>query len=274
MTAPQFGSGIGFLGGGHMARALLGALRRQGVPGGSLHVCEAVAGRAASLRQDFGVVLHEQAARCIEASETLVLAVKPQDLASALAPLTETLASRRPLVISIAAGVPTDRLREWCAGAPVIRAMPNRPAMVGVGAAGLYAGPEVPTELRRRAEALLGAAGEVVWIDDETLMDVVTAVSGSGPAYFFALAEALGRAGEAAGLAPAVARTLARSTLHGAGALAHAELGVDLATLRDSVTSKGGTTAAALEVLRQGGLDALVQDAVEAAVQRGRELGG
>lgn len=273
MTAPQFGSGIGFLGGGHMARALVGALRRRGVPGATLHVCEPIAERAAGLQQDFGVTLHTQATRCIEAVETLVLAVKPQDLGAALAPLTAVLAHHRPLVISIAAGVPTSRLREWCAGAPVIRAMPNRPAMVGVGATGLYAGRDVAAELRLRAEALLGTAGEVVWLDDEALMDVVTALSGSGPAYFFALAEALARAGEAAGLSPTVSRTLARSTLHGAGALAQTEPGSDLATLRDSVTSKGGTTAAALEAFRQGGLDALVKRAVEAAIRRGRELG-
>lgn len=274
MTTPQSGSGIGFLGGGHMARALVGALRRRGVAGDALHVCEPVVERAASLQRDFGVTLHEQAAHCIEAIETLVLAVKPQDLAAALVPLSEALGHRRPLVISIAAGVPTSRLRQWCAGAPVIRAMPNRPAMVGVGATGLYAGPEISAELRLKAAALLGAAGEVVWIDDETLMDVVTALSGSGPAYFYALAEALGRAGEAAGLPPAVSRTLARATLHGSGALAQAELTADLATLRESVTSKGGTTAAALEVFRRGNLESLVQDALEAAVRRGRELGG
>lgn len=274
MTAPQFGSGIGFLGGGHMARALVGALRRRGVPGATLHVCEPIAERAAGLQQDFGVTLHTQATRCIEAVETLVLAVKPQDLGAALAPLTTVLAHHHPLVISIAAGVPTSRLRDWCAGAPVVRAMPNRPAMVGVGATGLYAGPEVAAEFRLRAEIVMGAAGEVVWVDDEALMDVITAVSGSGPAYFFALAEALGRAGEAAGLPTTVARALARATLHGAGALAQAEPAVDLATLRDSVTSKGGTTAAALEALRRGDFDKLVQDAIEAAVRRGRELGG
>ena len=274
MTALQFGSGIGFLGGGHMARALIGSLHRSGVPGTALHVREALAERARGLQQDFGVILHADLADLLAVVDTLVVAVKPQDLAAALMPLSTELAERRPLVISIAAGVPTDRLREWCGGAPIIRAMPNRPATVGAGASGLYAGPEVSATLRQRAQALLGAAGIVVWIEDEALMDVVTALSGSGPAYFFALAEALGRAGETAGLPREVSRLLARATLQGAGALAEAEPAEDLATLRESVTSKGGTTAAALEALRHGGLDSLVQSAVDAAVARGRELAG
>lgn len=265
---------VGFLGGGHMARALIGALCRTGTPPFPLHVLEPVSERAERLRADFGVTLHSRMDALVAAIDTLVLAVKPQDLAAALSPVTTLIAARQPLVISIAAGVPTARLRELCGAVPLIRAMPNRPAMVGVGATGLYADAGVSAALRRRAEALLGAAGTVIWIEHEALMDVVTAVSGSGPAYFFALTEALARAGEAAGLPPAVARTLARATLEGAGALAAGSPESELAALRESVTSRGGTTAAALDAFRQGEFDTLVRTAVDAAIRRGRELGG
>ncbi len=142
--------------------------------------------------------------------------------------------------------------------------------MLGLGASGLYAPPEVSSTDRARAEALLGAAGVVAWIDDESLMDAVTAVSGSGPAYFFRLAEALAAAGRAQGLPDEVAARLAAATLVGAGAMAAAD--PDLAALRASVTSRGGTTAAALDRLEADGFGPAVQRAVDAAVQRGREL--
>jgi pyrroline-5-carboxylate reductase len=166
-------------------------------------------------------------------------------------------------------------LRELCgAGAgtalPVVRAMPNRPALLGRGASGLYAPPDIPPEARARAEAVLAAAGMVAWIDSEMLMDAVTAVSGSGPAYFFRLAEALADAGRAQGLPAEVAARLAAATLAGAGAMAAAD--ADLAGLRAAVTSRGGTTAAALTTLEAGGLERLVAEAVESATRRGREL--
>ena len=196
-----------------------------------------------------------------------------------LQPLQSTLARRRPLLVSIAAGLTVARLRQAAAptsdpgtGAAlsVVRAMPNRPAMLGLGATGLYAPPEVSAADRARAEALLAAAGTVAWIEDESLMDAVTAVSGSGPAYFFRLAEALAAAGRAQGLPAEIADRLAAATLVGAGALAAAD--PDLAALRASVTSRGGTTAAALAQFDADGLDRAVGRAVEAAVQRGREL--
>lgn len=268
------GETVGFLGGGNMGRALIAALRRHGHPAAQLIVGEPDAGARDALERDFGVRATADNLELAAAADILVLAVKPQDMASALRPLQPTLARRRPLVVSIAAGLPVAQLRACCgaADAPlsVVRAMPNRPALLGLGASGLYSPPEVPAHDRARAAAVLGAAGMVAWIDDESLMDAVTAVSGSGPAYFFRLAEALAEAGRAQGLPAEVAARLAAATLAGAGAMAAAD--ADLAGLRAAVTSRGGTTAAALAALDAGGLARLVDEAVDAATQRGREL--
>jgi pyrroline-5-carboxylate reductase len=266
---------VGFLGGGHMGRALVAALRRRGHPAAQILVGEPGADARGALERDFGVRATADNIEVAAAADILVLAVKPQDMAAALRPLQATLASRRPLVVSIAAGLPVARLRELCgagrtAALPVVRAMPNRPALLGLGASGLYAPPDVPAAARARAEAVLAAAGMVAWIDLETLMDAVTAVSGSGPAYFFRLAEALADAGRAQGLPSEVAARLAAATLAGAGAMAAAD--ADLAGLRAAVTSRGGTTAAALTTLEAGGLERLVAEAVESATRRGREL--
>ena len=262
---------IGFLGGGHMGRALVAALRRHDHPAAQIVVGEPGGDARRALERDFGVRTTADNLEVAAAADILVLAVKPQDMAAALLPLQVTLAHRRPLVVSIAAGLPVARLQEYCGTAlPIVRAMPNRPALLGLGASGLYAPAGVPAEARARAEAVLAAAGMVAWIDHETLMDAVTAVSGSGPAYFFRLAEALADAGRAQGLPTEVASRLAAATLAGAGAMAAAD--ADLAGLRAAVTSRGGTTAAALATFETGGLERLVAEAVESATRRGREL--
>ena len=265
---------FGFLGGGHMGRALVAALLRQGVDPARITVGEPDVARRAALASDLGVRATDDNTALVRSADLLVLAVKPQDMAAALQPLQPALAEHQPLLVSIAAGLTVAQLRRACgaagAGLPLVRAMPNRPAMLGLGASGLYAPPDVSGADRARAEALLGAAGAVAWIDDESLMDAVTAVSGSGPAYFFRLAEALAAAGRAQGLPAAVAEQLAAATLAGAGAMAAAD--PDLASLRASVTSRGGTTAAALARFEADGLGPIVEKAVHAAVQRGREL--
>lgn len=271
MTALDLGAGLAFLGGGHMARALVAALRRAGVSGSALHVIEPDLQRRDALQSDFGITPHADSDH-LPRLDTLLLAVKPQDLEVALRPLQEWLARHRPLVISVAAGVPIATLARSCAGAPIVRAMPNRAALVGAGATGLFAPADLDPLAQERATAILQTAGIVVTVDDESLMDVVTAVSGSGPAYFFALAEALAKAGEDAGLSAEAAHTLARATLRGAGALAAENS--SLAALRQAVTSKGGTTAAALETLERLGFDNSVSEAITAAIRRGRELGG
>jgi pyrroline-5-carboxylate reductase len=206
-----------------------------------------------------------------------VLAVKPQDASQALAALHGS--TTLPSLLSIAAGLPIRRLAEGCPPATsIVRAMPNRPALVGAGITGLYAPAEVPAAVRARAERVVSAAGRVVWLREERELDLVTALSGSGPAYFFLLAEELARAAEAGGLAADTAALLAAETLYGAGQLAHhvlAEGRAELASLaaeRIAVTSRGGTTEAALNVLQNGDFGALVARALQAAAARSAEL--
>jgi pyrroline-5-carboxylate reductase len=200
------------------------------------------------------------------------VAVKPQIAGTVLTPLQPLLQRTRPLVISIAAGIRIAALESWCgAGVPVVRAMPNRPALVGAGATGLFAPTSVPSTQRELAEKVMQAVGEVVWVATEDDLDVVTALSGSGPAYFFLLAELLTQGAIDLGLEPSAARRLATATLHGAGQLAHTGDG-DLARMRAEVTSKGGTTEAAVKSLDSADLRGIVARALEAATRRSREL--
>ncbi|HAE48932.1 MAG: pyrroline-5-carboxylate reductase [Tistrella sp.] len=207
--------------------------------------------------------------------DVLVVAVKPQSFEAALPPAAP-LVGAETLVVSVAAGKTVQTLRDLL-GHPrkVIRAMPNTPAAIGRGITGCYAVPETEGADRALAEALLSAVGEVVWIEDEGLIDAVTAVSGSGPAYVFHMIEAMTLAGEEVGLPHETARRLARATVIGAAALADASPETETA-LREAVTSPAGTTAAALSVLmdRQAGLPPLMARAVTAARDRGRELAG
>lgn len=271
MTAPDLGRGLGVLGGGHMGRALVESLLKQGVDRSRIKIAETSPSTAATLDRELGVQVVSDSPSLFPNIDTLILAVKPQDMASALQLLRPQLEQYRPLVISIAAGLSVAQLQQWCGVAlPVIRAMPNRPALLGAGATGLFAPTDVSPDIKARAAGILAAAGEVVWVDDESLMDVVTAISGSGPAYFFKLAEALATAACQQGLPESTALQLARATLYGAGMMATRE--ADLSALRASVTSKGGTTQAALDSFERQGLDAVVAAAVYAAVRRGREL--
>jgi pyrroline-5-carboxylate reductase len=270
-TPPDIGRGIGFLGGGHMGRALVAALRGAGADPQRIIVFEPQAEAREGLQREFGVRVAADASAHIAALDILVLAVKPQDMATALRPLQGVLAQHRPLVISVAAGLGTAELAALCGSeVPLVRAMPNRPALLGAGATGAYADAALEPVRRRRAEAILATAGCVVWVEDESLMDVVTAVSGSGPAYFFRMAEALAAAGVEQGLPPAAAKELAVATLHGAGLMA--TRGADLGALREAVTSKGGTTAAALAEFTAQGFEQTVSAAVAAAVSRGRQM--
>lgn len=209
-----------------------------------------------------------------EPGAVLVLGIKPQGLEAASSGL-DRLIGRDTLVVSILAGKTVANLRERLPRArAVVRAMPNLPASIGRGATGAYANPEVTPGQRAAADALLAANGTVAWLADEAQIDAVTALSGSGPAYIFLMVEALAEAGTAAGLDPEVARRLARATVSGAGALLDANP-LEAAELRRNVTSPGGTTAAALDVLmRPDGLGALMREAVAAARRRAGELAG
>jgi len=211
-------------------------------------------------------------AESVDDVAVMVLAVKPQT-APEVMPSLKPLFGAGALVLSIMAGRTLGFLEHALPG-PVVRAMPNTPAAVGRGVTVAVGNKEVSAAQRELAQRLLGAIGVVEWIDDEALMDAVTAVSGSGPAYVFLLAEALARAGEAAGLPSGLAARLARETVAGSGELLHRSV-QDAATLRQNVTSPGGTTAAALDVLRaDDGLERLMVKAVAAAAKRSRELAG
>ncbi|HWP95123.1 MAG TPA: pyrroline-5-carboxylate reductase [Gammaproteobacteria bacterium] len=261
-----------FIGGGNLARALIGGLLRSGTPATAIRVANPGEAKRVALARDFGVFVTPDNAEAASVADVWVLAVKPQAMAAALAPLTELARLKRPLVISVAAGITTGFIRHRLgAETAVVRAMPNTPALVGAGITGLFADPDLTPAQRARAAALLGAVGEVVWLDDESLMDAVTAVSGSGPAYFFLLVEAMREAGEALGLPAEAARRLSEATAYGAARLLH-DSGETPEALRTRVTSPGGTTAAALAVFERDGFRAMVRAALTAARDRGREL--
>ena len=268
MSSPK----ISFIGGGNMGRALIGGLLERGAPRDTLRVGEAYEPSRAALARDFGVLVSAENDEAVADADVVVLAVKPQDASKVLVALQPIFRSKPPLVISIAAGIRLGDLETWCGpNVPVIRSMPNRPALVGAGATGLFAPATVAEDKRSLAENIMGAVGAVVWVQSEEALDVVTALSGSGPAYFFLLAELMMQAGVNLGLTPEAARTLAVETLHGAGRLAHASDG-DLARLRAEVTSKGGTTAAAVTAFEAADLREIVARALTAATERGREL--
>lgn len=261
-----------FIGGGNMARSLIGGLVARGQPGASIHVAEPHAPLREALAHDFGVRVHADNAEAASVAGVWVFAIKPQVMravAEALAPVAQR---SRPLVVSIAAGITGVQLERWLGGElPVVRAMPNTPALLGAGATGLHASARVDAAQRTLAEGLLGATGITAWIPDEAAMDAVTALSGSGPAYVFLLAEAMEAAGEAQGLSAETARALALQTVFGAARML-VESGESAATLRERVTSPNGTTQAALETFEAGGFRQLVAQAIARAAERGREL--
>ena len=255
-----------------MGRALLAGLMRSGTRAEQLSVGESVAATRELLARELGVAASPDNEAAIAGAEIVVLAVKPQEAQAVLKPLAPTLAAARPLIISVLAGTRVRDLEAWCGSeVPVVRAMPNRPALLGAGISGMYAPLKVNAAQRSCAENVLKAVGEVVWVATEDTLDVVTALSGSGPAYFFLLAECMAEAGQQLGLEHAVAQRLAAVTLYGSGLMAHADA-AELARLRAEVTSRGGTTEAALRVFESGGLKKLVAQALAAAAARGREL--
>ncbi|MDR2093801.1 MAG: pyrroline-5-carboxylate reductase [Azoarcus sp.] len=266
---------IVFLGGGNMATALIGGMIERGFEAGDIHVIELDAAARERLQARFGVRALAAPDDETRNADVLVLAVKPQQMQTALVPFAGTL--RHTLVISIAAGLRLADIGRWLggAGAPhtrLVRCMPNTPALVGAGVTGMYAAPAVDTTGLETADRILAAVGSTVWVDDEARLDAVTGISGSGPAYVFHFIEALEAAGRAQGFSAADARRLALNTVLGAARLASASDDPP-AVLREKVTSKGGTTAAALAQLAAAGwYDALI-GAVAAATARSRELG-
>jgi pyrroline-5-carboxylate reductase len=263
---------IAFVGGGNMARSLVGGLVTDGVPATQFTVSEPEPARREALEREFGVATTADNAAAVAAADVVVLAVKPQVMPGVARELAGSLAGRPVLVISIAAGIRTTDLARWLGDAPAVtRAMPNTPALLGCGATVLFAGPRVTEAQREQAEAILRAVGSVSWVEDETQLDAVTALSGSGPAYFFLLSEAMAEAAVELGLDPALAELLAVETALGAARMA-IESDEDVAELRRRVTSPGGTTEAALEALEAGGFRRLVAQALASAQDRSRVI--
>jgi len=263
---------IAFIGGGNMATSLVGGLIARGTPAADLTVADPIAAQLDRLQSEYGVRIASRNDEAVRNADLVVLAVKPQDMASVARGIADTFAARRRVAVSVAAGIRLASLADWLGGAPaVVRAMPNRPALIGAGVTAAVAAPGIEPNERESAAAVLSAVGPLVWIEDESKMDAVTAVSGSGPAYFFLLVEAMEDAGVSLGLPRETARILAVHTALGAGRMA-AESGELPARLREQVTSKGGTTAAALAVFESADFRGLVERALTAAARRSAEL--
>jgi pyrroline-5-carboxylate reductase len=263
---------IAFIGGGNMARSLVGGLLAKGQPAEQLRVAEPYAAQREALARDFGVAVEIDNLQAARDADVIVLAVKPQVMAEVCRGLATLDRRVSPLYLSIAAGISLSNFSRWLgSAAAVVRAMPNTPALIGAGACGLYANAHVSASQRASAEQILGAVGDTAWIGDELQMDIVTAVSGSGPAYFFLLMEAMISAGIEQGLDPATAQRLVLQTALGAARMA-CEGSDPPRLLRERVTSPNGTTQAALEVFEREGLRNSVSKAIARATERGREL--
>ena len=269
---------IAFIGGGNMAAALIAGLAGKLTPGANIHVVDPNPASLEKLRQEYGVTAAAAAGEPVAAAEVLVLAVKPQvmhEVAQQLLPLLQAAqaAGRSPLVLSIAAGIRAADLARWLGGyQAIVRTMPNTPALIGMGVTGMVASSGVSAQQREAADQILRAVGATVWLDDEAQIDAVTAVSGSGPAYVFYFIEAMQQAAEELGLTAGQARELAMATFAGAAQLA-LQSPDPVPVLREKVTSKGGTTYAALTSMEASGVKASIITAVKAAAARGKELG-
>lgn len=259
-----------FIGGGNMARSLIGGLIARGTDPRSIRVSDPANAQRDSLREQFQVQVFAQNAQAAAEADVIILAVKPQEMRNVITALEPAL-RHRPLLISVAAGIRAADIQRWAGGLAVVRCMPNRPALQGCGMTGLFATSDVPPEHRQVAADILNAVGATVWLEQESQMDAVTAVSGSGPAYFFLLIEMLEQTGVALGLPEDVSHRLAVETAYGSARMAQ-EAAESAAMLREQVTSKGGTTAAALAVLEERNVRAIFAAAVTAAARRSAEL--
>ena len=263
---------ITFIGGGNMASSLLAGLLADGYPPTAIRVAEPDEARRQDLGERFGVRTYASNRPAIADAATLVLCVKPQLAPAVCREIGSLVSELGPLVISIMAGVTEAAIQTWLgAPVPVVRTMPNTPALVQTGAIGMHASPEVTEEGRNQAETILRATGLIRWVDDEAQIDAVTAISGSGPAYFFLLMEALEQAGIDLGLDAETARLLTIQTALGAARMA-VESDSPPERLREQVTSPGGTTERALAVFEEAGLRALVGRAALAARDRAAEI--
>ena len=263
---------IAFIGGGNMARSLIGGLIAAGTPSRTIAVSEPQTELRNNLQEDFGINDRADNISAATGARVIVLAVKPQVLQEVVAPLGTLVSEHQALLVSIAAGITSPSIERWAGGQPaLVRVMPNTPALVGAGISALYANENVDEDQRKLAETIMSAVGKTVWIKDESLMDTVTAVSGSGPAYFFYVMQSINDAAVNNGLDAETARLLTLETALGAARLA-LESTEDPGTLQKRVTSPGGTTEAAINVLDSSGVSDAFQNAVSAARTRGGEL--
>ncbi len=263
---------LAFIGAGNMARSLIGGLIADGWDPASISVSDPDPDQRAAVSRVFGTRSTNDNVAAVEQSELVVLAVKPQVMQDVARELAATVQTRRPLVVSIAAGICTNDLEDWLGGnCALVRCMPNTPALVQSAATAMFANSAVNDDQKALAESILRAVGLTLWVEDESDLDAVTALSGSGPAYFFLVIEALQEAGQSLGLDEKTARLLALQTAFGATKMA-LESHDDAATLREKVTSPGGTTEKALGILEEGGLRTLFRNALKAACDRSREL--
>lgn len=262
---------IGFIGGGNMARSLIGGLLASGVDKAFLHVADPTAAQRGELSKDFGITATTSNQAIIDQCDVIVLAVKPQAMKDMVQKIDISNATFK-LFVSIAAGIRSSAIQNWLGDSvPVVRAMPNTPSLVQSGAAGMFATKEVSEEQRDQAESILRAVGLTLWVGDESQLDAVTALSGSGPAYFFLVMEAMEKAATQLGLDPETARLLTVQTAFGAAKLA-LEIKGEPAELRHKVTSPGGTTEKAIGVLQSRQLEAIFAEALKAAHARSIEI--
>jgi pyrroline-5-carboxylate reductase len=262
---------IAFIGGGNMAAALIGGLAGRGTDGANIHVVDLSTDNLTRLQQQFGVSTSQVIDARSAAADVIVLAVKPQNMREVVAQLKPLMLGQ--LVLSIAAGIRGADLARWLGDyQAIVRTMPNTPALIGRGITGMVALAGVSPTQRASADAIMRAVGSTVWFDDEALIDPVTAVSGSGPAYVFYFIEAMQQAALEMGLTPAQGTALAIATFTGAAELA-AQSTEPISVLRERVTSKGGTTYAALSSMQEDEVQASIVRALKAAAARGKEMG-
>ncbi len=263
---------LAFIGAGNMARSLIGGLVADGWDPSTIAVSDPDTEQLTAIGSRFQVNTDTNNERVATNAEVVVLAVKPQAIRDVALGLANTVQERQPLLISIAAGIRATDMQRWLGGdCALVRCMPNTPALVQSGATALWGNETVSDEQRNLAETILRAVGLALWVDNEDLMDAVTALSGSGPAYFLLVMEALQEAGQMLGLPEETAKLLSLQTAFGASKMA-LESSEHTAVLRQRVTSPGGTTERALEVLENGGLRTLFKDALNAACNRSRQL--
>ena len=264
---------IGLIGGGNMGRAIAGGLLRGGMHATNLMVAEPLPEQCDLLRKElYGIMVTEDNETVAAAAETLLFSVKPQILKPVCEKLTDVVQHSRPLIMSIAAGPKIDDIDQWLGGGlSVVRVMPNQPALIDQGISALFANQRTDESGRDMAEKIMTAVGQVVWLDSESKMDVVTAVSGTGPSYFYLLIDCMIEAGINAGIDPETARTLAVETARGATSLAAAETET-MSSLIERVRSPGGTTTAAFELLDAADVRGIFAAAIGAAERRAAEL--